>query len=876
MTIEYEEPRSEEALAESEQANAGLVVRIPTLSPSEAATDRPVFMIDRLSMLLGRDETCDIQLKDPTIADFHLCLHHLYEVVIVEDLGSPIGTLVNGTRLTRGIQLHEHDRLRLGDIELIFGWQVVPQSEKALVGDETSQAAKEGVRSQQAQLQKRREPSLWQQLEQRLSLAQMKPHGISEVVARSFTSARGEAYYMLKNCRDNAYLRLNPQQYDLWVLMDGTRSVQELTVEYFLRFGSFSLSTVLGLIEQLYSHGFLNQRPTRVYDRLNARFKRAHPTALVDRAIQRFFETRFPLRNIDRHLGTLYRVLARPFYSRLANQIYPFLVAIGVGLFFLQLFQGHPQVASSQGFAAGIFVLIGAYIFTITAHEVAHALTVKHFGGEVPEGGVMIYYGGPAFFANTTDIWLAPRRARLLTSWSGPYSGLIIASTLAAVSYLLASHPLGGVFFQAASIFYLGSLLNLNPLLELDGYYMLMDFLEIPLLRRKALAFVQERLFIKLRRRESFNKEEHILLWFGLMALLWSVFAFVMAIYFWITHLGGFVTHLWTQPNWWSRALAVLIVAFLAIPVLLIPCNLTLRLLTKLRFRWQLRHREAEVRRYRENMLTLKQLPFLAKIPERQLLTIARHARAQSYLSGSFIIRQGERGDRFYLILSGTVEVLEERESGSVPTFLRELGSGNYFGEIALIRDIPRTASVRALTNTICLTLERGVFQQLLQPQLELYERSKHVVEEQEALASIPLFASLKPKERDLLASKLTRAHFTSGDAIVEQGSPGEYFYVIKSGHLEVSMVDGTGQKHPIRTLGPGQYFGEIALLLSVPRTATVRAIEEVEVWMLHRRDFTDLLTSYLSIDAGALATLSGAFNAPDDLIPLEHRSLLR
>ncbi len=865
----------EKQAAEDEEAAALPVLRVPLLRARSSDATETEYVLDRPSVVLGQAPACDIQVQGADIAPFHARLHHFYEVVMLEDMGSAAGVLVNGKRISRHCQLHEGDTIHVGDVELRFGWCSLAAAKEAALAAATP---KDGpIQEARLMAKKHQDASLWKQLEKRMSLALMKPQGITEVLARSFVSKRGETYYVLKNKRDRTYLRLDPQQYELWTLMDGTRSVQELTVEYFTRFGSLSFSKVIGLIEQLYSKGFFLERPVRVYDRLGVRLKRKRLGHLVDVVIKRFLDTRFPLRNLDNRLGALYRRVAWPFYSRLANVLYPFIILAGIILFIVQLVQGTAVIGSkTQPVGIGILVLVAAYAIALGVHELAHALTVKHFGGEVHEGGVMIYFGGPSFFANTTDIWMAPRRARILASWAGPYSSLIVASIVATISFFLPHNPIGQVLFQAAIAFFIGSLFNLNPLLELDGYFMLMDYLEIPLLRRKALAFLQERLLVKLRKREAFQKEERILLVFGLLSLAWSAFAIVTTLSLWISHLGKLVVDLWARPDWWWKGLAALLLLALITPLVLVPLNLGMRTFQRLRLQWRLRRRKTLAARYRQDVLALKKLPFLAAIPDEQLLIIARQLRPKAYLAGSFVVRQGERGECFYLIREGTVEVLEDQGPDDLPRHLRDLGPGDYFGEIALIRDVPRTASVRALTTVTTLALGREAFQRLLKPHLELYERSKRMVEEQEALAGIPLFASLKPKERDLLTSKLTLGHFAAGGLIVEQGTPGEYFYLIKRGQVSVSMLDSLGRTHELRTLGPGQYFGEIALLLSAPRTASVRAIEEVEAWMLHQADFTDLLTSYLSVDAGALATLSGTFNAPVDLISLEHRSLLR
>ena len=62
------------------------------------------------------------------------------------------------------------------------------------------------------------------------------------------------------------------------------------------------------------------------------------------------------------------------------------------------------------------------------AREMAHAFTTKHYGRKVRRGGLLVYFGNLAFFVDTMDIWMEPKKARMAVSWAGPYSGLLVGS----------------------------------------------------------------------------------------------------------------------------------------------------------------------------------------------------------------------------------------------------------------------------------------------------------------------------------------------------------------------------------------------------------------------------------------------------------------
>jgi MFS family permease len=107
-------------------------------------------------------------------------------------------------------------------------------------------------------------------------------------------------------------------------------------------------------------------------------------------------------------------------------------------------------------------------------------------------------------------------------------------------------------------------------------------------------------------------------------------------------------------------------------------------------------------------------------------------------------------------------------------------------------------------------------------------------------LRTIPIFAPLSAPTLERLAARLAPARATAGEPIVRQGETGDRFYVVADGEIEISLDGG-----PPRVEGPGSYFGEIALLRDVPRTATVSARTDVELYALERDDFLGAVTGH-------------------------------
>ena len=119
------------------------------------------------------------------------------------------------------------------------------------------------------------------------------------------------------------------------------------------------------------------------------------------------------------------------------------------------------------------------------------------------------------------------------------------------------------------------------------------------------------------------------------------------------------------------------------------------------------------------------------------------------------------------------------------------------------------------------------------------------------ALRAIPLFASLNGSAMADLAGCMTSFEAPAGQVLVEIGQPGSGLFVIQDGEVQVEL---NGR---VVTRGPGDFFGEIALLTDRPRTARVRATTSVRCWALARKDFVRLLEDHPTIAVRMLPALA-------------------
>ena len=190
-----------------------------------------------------------------------------------------------------------------------------------------------------------------------------------------------------------------------------------------------------------------------------------------------------------------------------------------------------PQVVAE---ASGLYkfstlpLLIATIFVVVTAHEFAHGLTCKHFGGEVREMGFLLMYFQPAFYCNVSDAWFFPKSQRLWVSFAGPYFEVFIWA-VATLAWRATDTDtwLNHVALVVMATSGIKTFFNFNPLIKLDGYYLLSDALGIANLRSKSFRYVGD--FIKSvgglvgRLPQVLPRERRIFLTYGVTAWIASV-----------------------------------------------------------------------------------------------------------------------------------------------------------------------------------------------------------------------------------------------------------------------------------------------------------------------------------------------------------------
>ena len=203
------------------------------------------------------------------------------------------------------------------------------------------------------------------------------------------------------------------------------------------------------------------------------------------------------------------------------------------------------------------------------------------------------------------------------------------------------------------------------------------------------------------------------------------------------------------------------------------------------------------------------------------------------YQPGDVIIKQSDDGDNFYIVSKGSIPIHIEGK-GQV----YESQPGDAFGELALLYDAPRAATCTAGANgAVCWALDRDSFKHMMR-KATIEKRQRN----QAFLKSVKILTSLNDYERGRLADALSEKIVKANEIIVREGDDGDDFYLIQDGEFAVTK-QGIDGEVSIR-LTQGMYFGEVALLTSKPRSATVTAVNDGILLEVHRDAFSKLLGS--------------------------------
>eukprot|EP00928_Gymnodinium_smaydae_P038221 TRINITY_DN26406_c0_g1_i1.p1 TRINITY_DN26406_c0_g1~~TRINITY_DN26406_c0_g1_i1.p1 ORF type:complete len:803 (-),score=189.41 TRINITY_DN26406_c0_g1_i1:50-2458(-) len=279
-----------------------------------------------------------------------------------------------------------------------------------------------------------------------------------------------------------------------------------------------------------------------------------------------------------------------------------------------------------------------------------------------------------------------------------------------------------------------------------------------------------------------------------------------------------------------------------------------------------------------QTLAALSQVPFFEKLPKPKQTELALALHQQEFQEGDVIIKQGDVGNEMFLIVSGIAKVEVASTDGDVVK-VAQLRPGSYFGEKALLKDCPRTATIMALTDLVTAKINREQFNELdikgclqiskrkaigggghggagpAKGNKDLVPKSQEDIEFMVAAMkqnpNLKKFATLDDDRLRALCEEFWLETVPSGTAVIKEGDVvADYFYIARKGNFAVEKEKEAGQNAGrmsvvVNSCCAGSSFGEMALLASMPRTATVTATEDGELWVVDRGSFKKILLRF-------------------------------
>ncbi len=352
------------------------------------------------------------------------------------------------------------------------------------------------------------------------------------------TVADGKPSYLMKNHATGTYYDLDELTNLIWKLTDGKRTVKKITKEALRQKPDIQERTVQ---ETLLFFADCNLLVSSLELAPKKRFRVASA-----------FEIDFTLiRDSNNFLQSLHSKIKPIFKKFLLYGAVAFIIAATV-LFageFVSIYgkKSNFEIMGSSvvGFFFYYFIALAP---VIAIHEIAHTITLVHYGGKAGEMGTGLFYFGPMFYTETTDAWGLSRRNRILVYLAGNISTLLIGAVLVIIHLAVSvPEPASHILVMIAFYCFIMSLMNFAPPFETDGYYILSDVVNIPNLRQDSYDYLGS-LFkralgrpIKTKSQELTKRKKRIYLAYAFLSLGYIIYIVFQTSLF-LVYMGQDVT----------------------------------------------------------------------------------------------------------------------------------------------------------------------------------------------------------------------------------------------------------------------------------------------------------------------------------------------
>jgi putative peptide zinc metalloprotease protein len=336
-----------------------------------------------------------------------------------------------------------------------------------------------------------------QEVSSSVAWVQMRPTRVADAdfeLAEVTSRVSREPSFILKNRKTERFLILSEPERFLWDQMGGHTSLQEMATAYVLKYGQFNFDIIPSLVGKLQKAQLLTLEPASRLRRVLARNRQQRVLRAAEATLFALERIHVSSRRVQPLFAWLYRWGGFLLFTPAAAVVCVLLGILGLAAG-VRLWQSAETIAAGFGGHAVLAVISVKLLLlaTLALHQFVHGLALVHYGRQVREFGFTFLHGIlPTFYVDVTDIFMASRRARVVTAVSGTVVHLVLGSLWFLVA-LYAEPPLFRAFAAASGIIQLQTfVIALYPFcfIEMDGYHVLVDALGVPTLKSDALNYV--------------------------------------------------------------------------------------------------------------------------------------------------------------------------------------------------------------------------------------------------------------------------------------------------------------------------------------------------------------------------------------------------
>lgn len=647
--------------------------------------------------------------------------------------------------------------------------------------------------------------------------------------------------YVLKNLEKKTYIHISEDERSIFQLFDGIRTVSDILEICYEKKGTLPFKTIYNLVTTLHLKDFLQCDSPEVLDEIAGK----GDEKVRGKVFSLIFGKFIPVKPLQ------FLTLLSPVFSFFCQPLIQAALCINFLIFLYTAPPEHRvnlfQVRGS--YLNGILLAYVTFVLQLSLRSLFRMAATRAAGCEVNAVGLRILPGLVYLDVNTDDAVMAGRKKLAHVNITSLMAS-IVAVDIHGVAEVFANGPLPHSLHLVRFVSLVILFIFASPLFKSDLFLSLEALFKIQNLDRHAKSYLRKKFFSRMFSRGNVEeKNEKFLIVLSTLGLIW-LFGGALLLANSVVDQAYFLVRDFQQVNFRDRIAMMLLFGNLIIPILVFVSYFVTMIFVNVYHASSQAGKRAKLQKNRkkgasdlaedEALALFSQNPIFSQHPLEEQRDLAKLVKVNAYRAGESIIVQGEPGDAFYVILEGTVEVVLEEISG-VEKHLDFLSEGDSFGEIALLENVTRTATVKAMTPVRVLRLEKEHFDHFVADSEEKRKRLTDWIRFYSKLHKSPLFHEMSPGQMLQIMEKVSKRPVRTGDVVIHEGETGDQFYIIVNGKYQVSRKK-IGGDEIVASLGEGEYFGDIALLKGITRTASVKALSDGVLFALSSPDFLNVV----------------------------------